>query len=93
MTSDPLVTVHTISELWSPVPAGGSEQQPQEQIELPQVSPFHTNSPEYPPEHRNVYHDNSACDDGARIKSWHRVDGTGNRPRCDECNHLAREGR
>jgi hypothetical protein len=31
-------------------------------------SPFHTDSPEYPPTHRNVYHDNSLCDHGKAIK-------------------------
>jgi hypothetical protein len=60
---------------------------------MPKVPAFHTNSQEYPPSHRNVYHDNSACKDGQDIKSWHRVSGDGNRPRCDECSRLAREGR
>ncbi len=56
---------------------------------MPKVNPFHTNSPEYPPSHRNVYHDNSECKFGKDIKSWHRVDGEGERPRCDECSKLA----
>lgn len=60
---------------------------------MPQTSPFHTNSPEYGPKHRNVYHDNSECGYGKEIKSWHRVAGTGNRPRCDECIRLAGEGK
>ena len=29
-----------------------------------EVVPFHTNSPEYPPEHREVYHDQDTCPDG-----------------------------
>jgi hypothetical protein len=37
---------------------------------MPKVEPFHTNSPEYPPTHRNVYHDNSECKFGKDIKSW-----------------------
>lgn len=49
---------------------------------------YHTNSPEYPPKQRNVYHDHNDCPDGKRIKSWHRVSGTANRPRCDECIKL-----
>jgi hypothetical protein len=60
---------------------------------MPQVYPFHTNSPEYPPAHRNVHHDNSLCPDGKRIKPWHRVAGTGSRPRCFECANLALQGR
>lgn len=54
-------------------------------------SPFHTDSPEYPPTHRNVYHDNSLCDHGKAIKQEHRVPGPGDRPRCDRCNTLARK--
>jgi hypothetical protein len=52
-------------------------------------SPFHTDSPEYPPTHRNVYHDNSLCDHGKAIKQEHRVAGTGGRPRCERCDTLA----
>ena len=60
---------------------------------MPKVEAFHTNSPEYPPSHREVFHDNSLCADGKRIEFRHRVSGEGNRPRCDECNRLAQEGR
>ena len=42
---------------------------------MPRESPFHTDSPEYPPTHRNVYHDNSLCDHGKAIKQEHRVSG------------------
>ena len=35
---------------------------------MPHESPFHTDSPEYPPTHRNVYPDNSLCDHGKAIK-------------------------
>ena len=52
------------------------------------ISPYHTNSTEYPPEHRNVYHDHDNCPDGKRIKPQHRVMGTAGRPRCDECKKL-----
>jgi hypothetical protein len=52
------------------------------------VDPYHTNSEEYPPAHRNVYHDHDDCPDGKRIKSWHRESGKGGRPRCDECIKL-----
>jgi hypothetical protein len=57
---------------------------------MPHESPFHTDSPEYPPTHRNVYHDNSRCDHGRAIKQEHRVQGAGGRPRCDRCDTLAR---
>ena len=56
---------------------------------MPHESPFHTDSPEYPPTHRNVYHDNSLCDHGKAIKQEHRVSGPGGRPRCDRCKTLA----
>jgi hypothetical protein len=50
---------------------------------------YHTDSPEYPPTHRNVYHDRLACPYGKEIKPWHRKDGTAGRPRCDECKKLS----
>lgn len=55
---------------------------------MTKVAAYHTDSPEYPPEHRNVYHDYDNCPDGKRIKPWHRKAGTANRPRCDECKKL-----
>lgn len=55
---------------------------------MAKVTPYHTNSPEYPPKHRNVYHDHDNCPDGKQIKSWHRVAGSAGRPRCDECKKL-----
>jgi hypothetical protein len=47
--------------------------------------PYHTDSPEYPPENRNVYHDDNDCPDGKRIKPEHRKPGTAGRPRCKAC--------
>lgn len=32
------------------------------------VDPFHTDNEEYPPTHRNVYHDEYACEYGQEIK-------------------------
>lgn len=49
------------------------------------VPPYHTNSPEYPPSHREVYHDKDTCPDGRRIKREHRENGTGNKKHCLEC--------
>lgn len=53
------------------------------------VQPFHTTSTEYGPDHRNVYHDNNQCEQGKRIKPEHRVQGTGNRKKCDFCKDLS----
>lgn len=46
---------------------------------------YHTNSPEYPPSHRNVHHNNNLCPDGKRIISQHREVGTGGKPLCRAC--------
>lgn len=55
---------------------------------MAKVSAFHTNSPEYPPSHREVYHDHDDCADGKKIKQIHRVQGTGNKKRCSVCVKL-----
>ena len=55
---------------------------------MAKVNPYHTNSEEYPPTHRNVYHDHDDCPYGKKIEQKHRVDGKGDRPRCDECKKL-----
>lgn len=49
------------------------------------VSAYHTTTTEYPPTHRNVYHDHDDCPDGKRIKRDDRVTGEAGRPRCEEC--------
>jgi len=46
---------------------------------------YHTNSLEYPPEHRNVHHNNNECPSGKQIKTVHREPGTGNKPLCERC--------
>jgi hypothetical protein len=55
---------------------------------MAKVPSYHTTSPEYPPEHRNVYHDHSDCQTGKQIKPQHKVSGTANRPRCADCKKL-----
>jgi len=55
---------------------------------MAKVAPFHATTPEYPPSHRNVYHDHDDCKYGKEIKPADRVKGTGNRPRCEECIRL-----
>jgi hypothetical protein len=52
------------------------------------VDPYHTTSPEYPPTHRNVYHDHDDCHYGKDIKPQDKVFGKGGRPRCDRCIEL-----
>ncbi len=57
---------------------------------MAKVAAYHTDSPEYPPTHRTVYHDHDDCPDGKQIKTWHRKAGKGwpERRRCDECIRL-----
>lgn len=55
------------------------------------VPAFHTNSDEYRPEDRKVFHDQSECGYGDRIRKVHRVSGDGGRPRCDRCTDLAKK--
>jgi len=55
---------------------------------MSKVTPYHTNSDEYLPEHRNVYHDHDDCPDGKRIKNMHRLWGTGGKSHCKECIRL-----
>lgn len=55
---------------------------------MSKVAAYHTNSMEYPPAHRNVYHDHDDCKDGKQIQQQHRVVGTGGKPRCKECIKL-----
>jgi hypothetical protein len=49
------------------------------------VPAYHTNSIEYEPKHREVYHDKDTCPDGKRIKPQHLEKGTGNKKHCLEC--------
>jgi hypothetical protein len=53
------------------------------------VSAFNTNSSEYPPKHREVYHDKDTCPDGKRIKPEHREAGTGGKKHCLECDKVS----
>jgi len=57
-------------------------------MNMAKVTAFHTDSPEYPPSHRNVYHDHDNCSAGKQIKPQHRKSGTAGRPRCDDCKKL-----
>jgi len=55
---------------------------------MAKVAAYHTNSPEYPPKHREVHHDRDDCPDGKRIKREHKLQGSGGKPRCKECIKL-----
>jgi hypothetical protein len=49
---------------------------------------YHTDSLEYPPENRNVYHDHNNCSEGKKIEQKHRKDGDGGKERCKMCIKL-----
>jgi hypothetical protein len=55
---------------------------------MAKVPAYHTDSPEYPPKHREVYHDKDTCPDGKRIKPEHRKPGTGGKKHCLECDKV-----
>jgi hypothetical protein len=52
------------------------------------VNPYHTNWLDYPPTHRDVYHDHDDCEYGRHITLQHRIPGMGGRPRCEQCEKL-----
>ena len=55
---------------------------------MPSCQPFHTSEPETPA----VYHDNSACSDGKKVKPEHRRIGLGvDRRLCEVCAELDRQ--
>lgn len=53
---------------------------------MAKVKPYHTSSPQYPPENREVYHDKDTCPSGKRIKPEHLEQGTGNKDHCKQCD-------
>ena len=54
---------------------------------LGKVKAYHTVVPEYGGE-RDVYHDQSKCPAGMRIKPEHRSPGKAGRPKCKDCQRL-----
>jgi hypothetical protein len=48
---------------------------------MAKVAPFHS-------VRENVYHDNSKCGPGSEIPLRNRVQGTGGKPRCKNCQKL-----
>jgi hypothetical protein len=57
---------------------------------MAKVMAYHTESDEYPPEQRSVYHDRDDCPDGKQIHPWHSRMGKGSpeRKRCEKCVKL-----
>jgi hypothetical protein len=55
---------------------------------MAKVAAYHTDSEEYLPKHREVYHDHDDCEDGKRIQAKHRKPGTGGKERCKVCIKL-----
>ena len=53
---------------------------------MAKVDAYNTNSPEYAPSHREVYHDKNTCPTGKQIKPEHRVVGTGEKKHCKDCD-------
>jgi hypothetical protein len=56
---------------------------------MAKVSAYNTNSPEYPPSHREVYHDKDTCPDGKRIKPEHKEYGEAGKKPCKECDKVS----
>ena len=57
---------------------------------MAKVPEFHTDSDDYRPEDKLVYHDNDECGYGNEIKrDGNDVPGTAGRRRCDRCDDLA----
>jgi hypothetical protein len=52
---------------------------------MAKVKPFHSKAVWA----RNVYHDNDRCTEGNNIERYNRVEGTGNRPKCEHCARLS----
>jgi Mn-dependent DtxR family transcriptional regulator len=52
---------------------------------MAKVEAFHTDSEEYLPRHREVYHNHDDCPDGKRILEKHRKRGTGGKKQCSVC--------
>jgi hypothetical protein len=53
---------------------------------MAQKSPWHSTK-------QSVHHVCSNCNTGNNIESENRREGTGNKPRCDECTKLINQGK
>jgi hypothetical protein len=59
-----------------------------EELPMAKVPPYHTDSPEVPPNLRFIYHDHDDCPLGMRIRPEDRKPGMAVRPHCQECHSL-----
>jgi hypothetical protein len=50
--------------------------------------PFHVIAADYTDEQTHVYHDRSECYEAKKIRSMHRIEGSGGRHRCQECARI-----
>ena len=55
---------------------------------MPAVTPFHWKNEAEKPGQKRVHHTNDACDDGRKIATGERVEGTGGFRRCVDCSRL-----
>jgi hypothetical protein len=55
---------------------------------MTKIPAYNTNSIEYLPKYRDVFHDQDDCPDGKKIKPEYRQSGTPGKHRCDECIQL-----
>jgi hypothetical protein len=55
---------------------------------MAKVPAYYTDSEEYPPTHRDVYHNDDKCPYGKEIEDADREDGTGGRDLCEKCEEL-----
>ena len=57
---------------------------------MAKIPPFHTDTDDYRPEDKLVYHDDTECDYGKRImEDGNAKPGTAGRRRCERCDSLA----
>lgn len=52
---------------------------------------YHTDSDEYPPEHRSVYHERKDCPVGKLFPRSLMSGGTGGKERCKNCVNMDRQ--
>ena len=55
---------------------------------MAKVAAYNTSSQEYPPTHRNVFHDHNDCKYGKEILPKDKQSGTEGKERCKECIKL-----
>src|SRR5665647_1277112 len=91
VAAEPDAVRHASYTLWHRLLADTSRRRVNYRKErIVRCSPFHTSEPETPA----VYHNNSECSEGKKIKPEHRVSGEGSGRRlCEICAKLNAEGK